>query len=191
MAANADANAARPGRSAAAGATHAAGHYRHRSVGLELYFGQRSEYRTASSCKKTSSSSIQLCVTAGRMWARRAHGALERTAAAPAKTRQRALSGGRTPRRRIRDTVVCPPRQVLHGWCPTSMAPGRKRWPCGQLCGGRVIHEPSVQRTHPPGVEVQRELLSRRLLPPADITKVRHCVGGDNNAAIRGAERKN
>jgi hypothetical protein len=28
------------------------------------------------------------------------------------------------------------------------------------------------------------------LLPPADITKVRHCVGGDNNAAIRGSEKE-
>jgi hypothetical protein len=42
------------------------------------------------------------------------------------------------------------PRHVLHGWCPTSIAPGRKRWPCGQFCGGRVIHEPSVQRTSSP-----------------------------------------
>jgi integrase len=39
---------------------------------------------------------------------------------------------------------------VLHGWCPTSIRPGSSRWPAGHLCGGCVIHEPSVQRTRAP-----------------------------------------
>jgi len=41
-------------------------------------------------------------------------------------------------------------KSPAHGWCPTSMALGRKRRPCEQVCGGLVIHEPSVQRTNSP-----------------------------------------
>jgi hypothetical protein len=33
---------------------------------------------------------------------------------------------------------------------PTSMRPGRSRWPRGQCSGGRTIHDPSVPRTSSP-----------------------------------------
>jgi len=70
----------------------------------------------------------------------------------PVRTRQSLCSAGQytTAPGARHVQVVCPPRQMLQGWCPTSLAPGRKRWPCEQLCGGRVIHEPSVQRTRAP-----------------------------------------
>jgi hypothetical protein len=49
--------------------------------------------------------------------------------AGPTRTRQSIRSGGAytiAPHAR-RVQVVCPPQHVLHGWCPTSIVPGRKR----------------------------------------------------------------
>jgi hypothetical protein len=67
------------------------------------------------------------------------------------------------------------------------------RWPRHPLAIGAADESADCghETNHPPGIEVQRELLFGRLLPPADITKVRHLCGGDNNAAIRGQKRKN
>jgi hypothetical protein len=110
----------------------------------------------------------------------------------------------RTPRHRIPGTS----RWYVHRdtYCTAGGRRASRRGRAGdrgQLCGGRVIHEASVQRTRAPtagmksiihqSIEVERELLSGRLLPPApaDITKCDNVSGsGDNNAAIRGSQKE-
>ena len=68
----------------------------------------------------------------------------------PARTRHAAVSGGAytTPPHAKNVQVVCPPTQS-QGWCRPAC--GRRRaGDRGQRCGGRTIHEPSVQRTSSP-----------------------------------------
>ena len=128
---------------------------------------------------------------------------LQRTAAAPTRIRQPAVSGGpcTTPPQSRHVQVVCRPQHVLDGWCPTSIPPGRKRWPRGQLCGSRVIHDPSVQRTraptaghetnHPPASRYRANCYLGVCLPPADITKWDTVWVATTTRPLGGQKRKN